>query len=224
MTLDRTEINRALAKAIAYKQCGKQFEAELWASRLVAMLECADILNPVSRAELTAADRGHTITLATSGTFHTKVNERHISGPSLDAIKKKVNDVDDIQPAPFTALELNICLSYGKLPEVGIRTVSVTSVDRGGHGRYHRAGFVGEAKPKKNRYQTKGSETFAVLYPDTPECRSAYIDYMNAQVETARIEEERKKIERALYIKIPRYEINTFLENGNRLVAEYPEQ
>jgi hypothetical protein len=42
--IDRTEINRALAKAIAYKACGKQDEAALWAHRLVRLLECAEIL------------------------------------------------------------------------------------------------------------------------------------------------------------------------------------
>lgn len=44
MTIDRSEVSRALAKAIAYKQCGKQAEAEKWAERLVRLLECADIL------------------------------------------------------------------------------------------------------------------------------------------------------------------------------------
>ena len=42
--IDRSEINRALAKAIAYKQCGKQAEAEQWARKLVHLLECAKIL------------------------------------------------------------------------------------------------------------------------------------------------------------------------------------
>lgn len=42
--IDRQEIARALAKAIAYKQCGKQGDAEAWARRLVELLECADIL------------------------------------------------------------------------------------------------------------------------------------------------------------------------------------
>lgn len=42
--LDRSEINRALAKAIAYKQCGKDDEARSWAARLVALLELSDIL------------------------------------------------------------------------------------------------------------------------------------------------------------------------------------
>lgn len=49
MTIDRSAVAQALAKAIAYKQCGKQFEAEQWAARLVALLECADILNHVAR-------------------------------------------------------------------------------------------------------------------------------------------------------------------------------
>lgn len=44
--LNRSEISRALAKAIAYKQCGKHSEAELWAARLLGLLECADIINP----------------------------------------------------------------------------------------------------------------------------------------------------------------------------------
>jgi hypothetical protein len=42
--IDRSEINRALAKAIAYKQCGKQVEAERWAETLVYLLECGKIL------------------------------------------------------------------------------------------------------------------------------------------------------------------------------------
>jgi len=42
--IDRTEAARAMAKAIAYKQCGKDSEAEQWARELVRLLECADIL------------------------------------------------------------------------------------------------------------------------------------------------------------------------------------
>jgi hypothetical protein len=42
--MDRSEISRALATAIAYKQCGKQAEAEVWASILIEQLECVGIL------------------------------------------------------------------------------------------------------------------------------------------------------------------------------------
>lgn len=42
--IDRSEASRSLAKAIAFKQCGKQEAAEQWARRLVEQLECADIL------------------------------------------------------------------------------------------------------------------------------------------------------------------------------------
>lgn len=42
--MDRSALNQALAKAIAYKQCGKQDEAEKWARKLIELLECADIL------------------------------------------------------------------------------------------------------------------------------------------------------------------------------------
>lgn len=42
--IDRSKVAQALAKAIAYKQCGKQADAEAWARRLVELLECADIL------------------------------------------------------------------------------------------------------------------------------------------------------------------------------------
>ena len=44
MTLDRSAIARALAKAIAYQACGKQDDAERWAIELVRLLECAGIL------------------------------------------------------------------------------------------------------------------------------------------------------------------------------------
>lgn len=43
-TMNRSEINRALAKAIAFKQCGKHRDAEWWARELVRLLECASIL------------------------------------------------------------------------------------------------------------------------------------------------------------------------------------
>jgi hypothetical protein len=42
--MNRSEIARALAKAIAYKNCGKKVDAENWARELVRLLECADIL------------------------------------------------------------------------------------------------------------------------------------------------------------------------------------
>ena len=43
--IDRSEVSRALAKAVAYAQCGKHADAEIWAARLVALLECEGILN-----------------------------------------------------------------------------------------------------------------------------------------------------------------------------------
>jgi hypothetical protein len=46
MDIDRSEVSRALAKAIAYKQCGKDSSAELWATKLVRLLECSAILKP----------------------------------------------------------------------------------------------------------------------------------------------------------------------------------
>ena len=42
--MDRSEINRAPAKAMAYKQCGKEAEAREWAIRLLGLLELAEIL------------------------------------------------------------------------------------------------------------------------------------------------------------------------------------
>ena len=43
--IDRSEVSRALAKAIAYKNCGKNATAEDWARKLVELLQCANILN-----------------------------------------------------------------------------------------------------------------------------------------------------------------------------------
>ena len=44
MEIDRVNLNRALAKAIAYKQCGKDAEAEHWAKQVVRELGAANIL------------------------------------------------------------------------------------------------------------------------------------------------------------------------------------
>ena len=44
--IDRKAVARALAKAIAYKNCGKHDEANRWAANLVYLLKCAEILDP----------------------------------------------------------------------------------------------------------------------------------------------------------------------------------
>lgn len=46
--MNRSEISQALAKALAYAQCGKQAEAEAWARKLVTLLECQGILRDAS--------------------------------------------------------------------------------------------------------------------------------------------------------------------------------
>jgi hypothetical protein len=43
--MDRSEINRCLAKALAYKACGKDNAAIVWAARLIGHLELAGILD-----------------------------------------------------------------------------------------------------------------------------------------------------------------------------------
>lgn len=42
--LDRSAIAQALAKAIAYKNCGKDVEASQWARKLIELLQLSDIL------------------------------------------------------------------------------------------------------------------------------------------------------------------------------------
>jgi hypothetical protein len=42
--VDRSEVSRSLAKAIAYQNCGKSAEAEKWARILVEQLKQAHIL------------------------------------------------------------------------------------------------------------------------------------------------------------------------------------
>jgi len=42
--IDRSEVSRALAKAIAYAACGQHAKACEWARELVRLLECAEIL------------------------------------------------------------------------------------------------------------------------------------------------------------------------------------
>lgn len=43
--IDRSAVSKSLAKAITYKQCGRDDEAQKWARLLVEQLECAEILN-----------------------------------------------------------------------------------------------------------------------------------------------------------------------------------
>lgn len=52
--LDRSEINRALAKAIAYKQCGKHHEAGVWVVRLLYALDSHGIVSDEAMRRLSA--------------------------------------------------------------------------------------------------------------------------------------------------------------------------
>jgi hypothetical protein len=42
--IDRSKVSQALAKAIAYKNCNKDREAQEWARELIRLLEMAEIL------------------------------------------------------------------------------------------------------------------------------------------------------------------------------------
>ena len=55
--MNRSEINQALAKAIAYKQCGKDLEATRWAIRLLQLLEMAEILEELPIEEMLREQR-----------------------------------------------------------------------------------------------------------------------------------------------------------------------
>lgn len=44
MEIDRHEVSRALAKAIAYKQCGKDEQARSWGKELIKLLYLTEIL------------------------------------------------------------------------------------------------------------------------------------------------------------------------------------
>ena len=45
----RSELAQALAKAVAYRDCGKPTDAAAWAARLVKLLEAQQILQPEYR-------------------------------------------------------------------------------------------------------------------------------------------------------------------------------
>jgi len=44
--VDRQNASRALAKAIAYRDCGKHAEAERWAIELIRELQATNIIKP----------------------------------------------------------------------------------------------------------------------------------------------------------------------------------
>jgi hypothetical protein len=46
---DRSAISRAVAKAIAFHDCGKPEKAEAWAAEVVRLLEAHAILTPSAR-------------------------------------------------------------------------------------------------------------------------------------------------------------------------------
>jgi hypothetical protein len=55
--MDRVAINRALAKAMAYRACGKDAQADAWAAELVRLLGSNRILDTDCVSELLAQVR-----------------------------------------------------------------------------------------------------------------------------------------------------------------------
>lgn len=51
-TDNRKEIATATAKCIAYKNCGKQDMVNLWALKLLELLECNDIIDNMVKGKL----------------------------------------------------------------------------------------------------------------------------------------------------------------------------
>lgn len=51
--VDRSAISRAVAKAIAYHDCGKPDKAATWAAEVVRLLEAQSILTPIALASRT---------------------------------------------------------------------------------------------------------------------------------------------------------------------------
>lgn len=49
--LDRSKLNQALSKAIAYKQYGKDLKAQLWSLKLIQLLDTMDILDQTVLAD-----------------------------------------------------------------------------------------------------------------------------------------------------------------------------
>jgi len=47
--MDRSAINQALAKAMAYKQCGNDAAAAEWGRKLIELLELSEILSTDAR-------------------------------------------------------------------------------------------------------------------------------------------------------------------------------
>lgn len=52
MELDRSALAQALAKAIAYKQVGNQHQANVWAARLMYLLDTMDICDQAKLDQL----------------------------------------------------------------------------------------------------------------------------------------------------------------------------
>jgi hypothetical protein len=46
--IDRSEINRALAKALAYQACGKPEASWMWAAELMRLLRAGHLLHPAA--------------------------------------------------------------------------------------------------------------------------------------------------------------------------------
>lgn len=95
--IDRSKTSQALAKAITYKQCGKDAEAAQWARQLVELLECAEILRYHSPAFNGAK------TMETIERLKELQRRAEMLASDLRGIKAKL--IDDADEAAYVALE-----------------------------------------------------------------------------------------------------------------------
>lgn len=127
---------------------------------------------------------GTKIELLPSGKFQTTINGRKVSGPSLDSLKKQIDNAAKNQFQTFKALRRD--------GWEGLRELTI----------------VGVKPPRKNAWRARNEFVDAHgngwpdVIADTPENRAALAEWQAHKKESDRIAKERKEAEEAIWERV----------------------
>lgn len=135
---------------------------------------------------------GIKIELSTSGMFFAVVSGRKVHKPSLDAMKKFLDESKKTAFEPFTALVHESRLHIGRVKKSSIKRIKIIGIDVDNR-RSHRDAFRWLCDDGSNRLQ---------VYADTKDNEAAIEAYSAAVAKNRKIKEQLDEQENALEEKI----------------------
>ncbi len=152
--------------------------------------------------------KGTKIELTKFGTFAAKINGKHVSKPSLDAMRKAIDEVGKLPFTPFVAVRAPT-YQDGAAEKAGAKDgllrVQIIGVQKADRGARYRGEFM---------FIEKGGAEAHKVMVDSPENRAAFKALRDFKAEAERIKAERDEQERLLLAAIEYHVADDYIAAG----------